>query len=57
MGLFSNLIKPYFKAIEIVVKLQIHSYIRHTASNTAVNLVGYNPSYFPKSVFLITLIW
>ena len=56
MGLFSNWIKPYFKAIETVVKLQIHSYICYIASNTAVNLAGYNPNYFLESLFLIALI-
>jgi len=56
MGLFGNRIKPCFKAIETVVELQIHSCIRHAASNTAVNLVGHDPGYFPESFFLITLI-
>jgi len=56
MGLFSNQIKPCFKAIETVIELRIHSYVRHAASNTAVNLVGHDPSYFPESFFLITLI-
>ena len=57
MGLFGNWIKPYFKAIETVVKLRIHSCVCHEASDTAVNLAGHNPSYFLESLFLVMLIW